>query len=262
MRGTGGARPERGALGRGAGGELAGRALLRRGDRARSRAHRRPLRDGGGRLPGGRGRPRLQADAPCGRSRPRSIRPSCRAPRRAPSPASTSPSCASKPRSARTFGPSIRARRRRSAPARRWRSPASGCRRRARHAARRGPCGRPTSLALGTLQVANQVLVVVDGERLAERPGAGACRGDSGGPVFRGGGAGGYQLVGIICWSSGAIERRPLRLRRPHRRDAASPSTRAGSPQRSAELRRLAPARGRGRTPRPPPAPSRTGPRR
>jgi hypothetical protein len=60
-------------------------------------------------------------------------------------------------------------------------------------------------LALGTLQVANQVMVVVDGERLAERPGAGACRGDSGGPVFRGGGAGGYQLLGIISWSSGAM---------------------------------------------------------
>lgn len=59
-------------------------------------------------------------------------------------------------------------------------------------------------LALGTLQVANRVVVVVDGERMAERPGAGACRGDSGGPVFRGG-PGGFQLLGIISWSSGAM---------------------------------------------------------
>ncbi len=62
-------------------------------------------------------------------------------------------------------------------------------------------------VSLGTLQVANRVDVVVDGERLARTPGAGACRGDSGGPLVRGG-AGGYQLVGIESWSSGAMASR------------------------------------------------------
>jgi Trypsin len=60
---------------------------------------------------------------------------------------------------------------------------------------------------LGTLQVANRVMVVVDRERLARVPGAGACRGDSGGPIVRGG-PGGYQLVGIVSWSSGAMASR------------------------------------------------------
>jgi hypothetical protein len=64
---------------------------------------------------------------------------------------------------------------------------------------------RQTQLvSLGTLQVANRVVVVADGERLAQTPGAGACRGDSGGPILRGG-PGGYQLVGIVSWSSGAM---------------------------------------------------------
>jgi secreted trypsin-like serine protease len=62
-------------------------------------------------------------------------------------------------------------------------------------------------VSLGTLQVANRVDVVVDGERLARVPGAGACRGDSGGPIVRGG-PGGYQLVGIVSWSSGAMKSR------------------------------------------------------
>ena len=62
-------------------------------------------------------------------------------------------------------------------------------------------------VSLGTLQVANRVVVVVDGERLARTPGAGACRGDSGGPIVRGG-PGGYQLVGIVSWSSGAMASR------------------------------------------------------
>jgi Trypsin len=62
-------------------------------------------------------------------------------------------------------------------------------------------------VTLGTLQVANRVMVVVDRERLARVPGAGACRGDSGGPIVRGG-PGGYQLVGIVSWSSGAMASR------------------------------------------------------
>src|SRR5215203_5877500 len=62
-------------------------------------------------------------------------------------------------------------------------------------------------VTLGTLQVANRVVVVVDRERLARVPGAGACRGDSGGPIVRGG-PGGYQLVGIVSWSSGAMASR------------------------------------------------------
>lgn len=62
-------------------------------------------------------------------------------------------------------------------------------------------------VSLGTLQVANRVLVVADSGRLAETSGAGACRGDSGGPIVRGG-PGGYQLLGIVSWSSGALKSR------------------------------------------------------
>jgi hypothetical protein len=57
-------------------------------------------------------------------------------------------------------------------------------------------------VTLGPYPAANRVLAVVDEERLAEVPGAGACRGDSGGPIL-GGGAGRYQLLGIVSWSSG-----------------------------------------------------------
>jgi Trypsin len=59
-------------------------------------------------------------------------------------------------------------------------------------------------VALGPMQIMNRVLVVADGERLAETSGAGACRGDSGGPILAGG-AGGYRLLGIVSWSSGAV---------------------------------------------------------
>ena len=64
---------------------------------------------------------------------------------------------------------------------------------------------RQTNLvSLGPLQVMNRVLVVADSERLAASTGAGACRGDSGGPILAPAG-GGYQLLGIVSWSSGAL---------------------------------------------------------
>jgi secreted trypsin-like serine protease len=55
----------------------------------------------------------------------------------------------------------------------------------------------------------NRVLVVADSERLAATTGAGACRGDSGGPILAGG-PGGYQLLGIVSWSSGALGTRVI----------------------------------------------------
>jgi secreted trypsin-like serine protease len=57
------------------------------------------------------------------------------------------------------------------------------------------------------VQVANRVLIVVDPQRLAETTGAGACRGDSGGPILAAG-QGGNRLYGIISWSSGALRTR------------------------------------------------------
>ncbi len=62
-------------------------------------------------------------------------------------------------------------------------------------------------VSLGTLQAANRVVVVADERRLAETTGAGACRGDSGGPIVRGGPEE-YQLLGIVSWSSGALHSR------------------------------------------------------
>jgi secreted trypsin-like serine protease len=67
---------------------------------------------------------------------------------------------------------------------------------------------RETSLvSLGPIQVMNRVIVVADGQRLAETTGAGACRGDSGGPILSET-RGGYQLLGIVSWSSGAARAR------------------------------------------------------
>jgi hypothetical protein len=67
---------------------------------------------------------------------------------------------------------------------------------------------RETSLvSLGAMQVMNRVVVVADRNRLAETTGAGACRGDSGGPILAQS-RGGYQLVGIVSWSSGAAHAR------------------------------------------------------
>ncbi|NBJ11503.1 S1 family peptidase [Microvirga arsenatis] len=67
---------------------------------------------------------------------------------------------------------------------------------------------RQTNLvSLGPVEVANRVLIVVDRNRLAETAGAGACRGDSGGPILAATAAG-YQLYGITSWSSGAMRTR------------------------------------------------------
>jgi secreted trypsin-like serine protease len=67
---------------------------------------------------------------------------------------------------------------------------------------------RQTSLvALGSMQVMNRVLVVADSRRLGETTGAGACRGDSGGPILAQT-ASGYRLLGIVSWSSGALSAR------------------------------------------------------
>lgn len=67
---------------------------------------------------------------------------------------------------------------------------------------------RETSLvSLGPMQVMNRVVVVADRQRLAETTGAGACRGDSGGPILVEGRTG-YQLAGIVSWSSGAARAR------------------------------------------------------
>jgi V8-like Glu-specific endopeptidase len=62
-------------------------------------------------------------------------------------------------------------------------------------------------VSLGPIQVSNRVLIVVDQERLAETTGAGACRGDSGGPILAATQTG-YQLYGITSWSSGALHTR------------------------------------------------------
>jgi len=59
-------------------------------------------------------------------------------------------------------------------------------------------------VSLGPVEVANRVVIVADRNRMAETTGAGACRGDSGGPVLARTGRG-YRLDGIISWSSGAL---------------------------------------------------------
>ncbi len=59
----------------------------------------------------------------------------------------------------------------------------------------------------GNYTTQNTVKVAVDVDSRGETPGAGACRGDSAGPVLRGS-ARSRDLVGIVSWSSG-----PLRTR-------------------------------------------------
>lgn len=63
----------------------------------------------------------------------------------------------------------------------------------------------------GNYTTANTVKVAVDTENKGETPGAGACRGDSGGPVLRGE-ARSRDLVGIVSWSSGPLNSRVRRI--------------------------------------------------
>ncbi|MDU0343427.1 S1 family peptidase [Bosea rubneri] len=64
-----------------------------------------------------------------------------------------------------------------------------------------------TLVNAGNYTTANTVKVAVDTENRGEIPGAGACRGDSGGPVLRGP-PGSRDLVGIVSWSSGPLSSR------------------------------------------------------
>ncbi|RXT20468.1 hypothetical protein B5U98_19520 [Bosea sp. Tri-39] len=64
-----------------------------------------------------------------------------------------------------------------------------------------------TLVNAGNYTTANTVKVAVDTENRGEVLGAGACRGDSGGPVLRGP-SGSRDLVGIVSWSSGPLSSR------------------------------------------------------
>ncbi|TCR64908.1 trypsin [Bosea sp. BK604] len=63
----------------------------------------------------------------------------------------------------------------------------------------------------GNYTTANTVKVAVDTRAMGEAPGAGACRGDSGGPVLRGTGNS-RDLVGIVSWSSGPLNSHVRRI--------------------------------------------------
>jgi secreted trypsin-like serine protease len=63
----------------------------------------------------------------------------------------------------------------------------------------------------GNYTTQNTVKVAVDAENRGETPGAGACRGDSGGPVLRGD-ARSRDLVGIVSWSSGPLKTQAKRI--------------------------------------------------
>jgi len=63
----------------------------------------------------------------------------------------------------------------------------------------------------GNYTTQNTVKVAVDIEARGEKPGAGACRGDSGGPVLRGD-VRSRDLVGIVSWSSGPLSSRVRRI--------------------------------------------------
>lgn len=63
----------------------------------------------------------------------------------------------------------------------------------------------------GNYTTQNTVKVAVDVRARGETPGAGACRGDSGGPVLRGD-ARSRELVGIVSWSSGPLRTQARRI--------------------------------------------------
>ncbi|CAH1652840.1 Trypsin-like serine protease [Hyphomicrobiales bacterium] len=66
-------------------------------------------------------------------------------------------------------------------------------------------------LNAGNYTTQNTVKVAVDIAARGEAPGAGACRGDSGGPVLRGSPRS-RDLVGIVSWSSGPLNTRARRI--------------------------------------------------
>ncbi|MBN9450614.1 MAG: trypsin-like serine protease [Bosea sp.] len=63
----------------------------------------------------------------------------------------------------------------------------------------------------GNYTTQNTVKVAVDAENRGETSGAGACRGDSGGPVLRGDSRS-RDLVGIVSWSSGPLKTQAKRI--------------------------------------------------
>jgi hypothetical protein len=62
-------------------------------------------------------------------------------------------------------------------------------------------------MSAGSYTSSNSVVVAVDMNNLGQAPGAGACRGDSGGPITRGG-PNSNELVGVVSWSSGPTNQR------------------------------------------------------
>jgi hypothetical protein len=66
-------------------------------------------------------------------------------------------------------------------------------------------------MAAGSYTSSNSVVVAVDSNGLGQDAGAGACKGDSGGPIMRGG-RGASELVGIVSWSSGPANQRVRRV--------------------------------------------------
>jgi secreted trypsin-like serine protease len=66
-------------------------------------------------------------------------------------------------------------------------------------------------VSAGTYTSANSVTVAVDATSRGETIGAGACRGDSGGPALRGA-SNSRDLVGIVSWSSGPFGGRDRRV--------------------------------------------------
>jgi hypothetical protein len=97
-------------------------------------------------------------------------------------------------------------------------------------------------VSLGELRVANTVTVVADRRHRAETPGAGACLGDSGGPILSAG-PNGYELVGVVSWSSGAVQQKRRTRTACGGFTAVTPvGTNAGwIAERASDLARLAP---------------------